>query len=208
LALKDASLSLVRRLWAIAIVFLIVQMVVRATLAWRVGGEFVDGPADIVRPFVLGLWFDLVVLAGGVAPVVIYWLVLPKNWRGGRFDTAMSFGAFVMVAFLIGFTAIGEHFFWTEFGARFNFIAIDYLVYTTEVIGNILESYPVVPLSSALLAAVLLLAWLLRRSIRPMRDRLTVGARASGGGRPCRRSGGFGRNRFVLDRKEHERARQ
>lgn len=33
--------------------------------------------------------------------------------------------------------------FWSEFGVRFNFIAVDYLVYTHEVIGNIMESYPI-----------------------------------------------------------------
>ena len=36
--------------------------------------------------------------------------------------------------------------FWNEFGVRYNFIAVDYLVYTNTVIGNIMESYPVIPL--------------------------------------------------------------
>ena len=46
--------------------------------------------------------------------------------------------------------AIGEYFFWDEFGVRYNFIAVDYLVYTNEVIGNIFESYPIMPLLFAL----------------------------------------------------------
>ena len=41
---------------------------------------------------------------------------------------------------------IGEYFFWSEFGVRYNFIAVDYLIYTNEVIGNIMESYPIVPI--------------------------------------------------------------
>ena len=45
--------------------------------------------------------------------------------------------------------AVSEWFFWSEFGVRYNFIAVDYLVYTNEVVGNIMESYPVVPLSPA-----------------------------------------------------------
>ncbi len=45
--------------------------------------------------------------------------------------------------------AISEFFFWNEFGVRYNFIAVDYLVYTNEVIKNIMESYPVVPLFTA-----------------------------------------------------------
>lgn len=42
--------------------------------------------------------------------------------------------------------AVSEFFFWNEFGVRYNFIAVDYLVYTNTVIGNIMESYPVLPL--------------------------------------------------------------
>jgi phosphoglycerol transferase MdoB-like AlkP superfamily enzyme len=47
---------------------------------------------------------------------------------------------------LIVFNAVSEYFFYNEFGLRYNFIAVDYLIYTNEVIGNVMESYPVVPL--------------------------------------------------------------
>ena len=47
---------------------------------------------------------------------------------------------FGISAFLL-FVAISEFVFWNEFGARFNFVAVDYLIYTNEVIGNIRESY-------------------------------------------------------------------
>jgi len=53
--------------------------------------------------------------------------------------------------------AVSEYFFWNEFGIRYNFIAVDYLIYTNEVIGNIMESYPVVPLFSAVFVVVLAL---------------------------------------------------
>ncbi len=52
--------------------------------------------------------------------------------------------------FCILFNAVSEYFFWNEFGVRYNFIAVDYLVYTNEVIGNIFESYPIVPLLTGL----------------------------------------------------------
>ena len=51
---------------------------------------------------------------------------------------------------LIVFNAVSEYFFYNEFGVRYNFIAVDYLIYTNEVIGNIMESYHVVPLFSAI----------------------------------------------------------
>lgn len=45
---------------------------------------------------------------------------------------------------------ISEYFFWNEFGVKYNFIAVNYLIYTNEVIGNIMESYPVIPIFSLL----------------------------------------------------------
>ncbi|MFO7542137.1 MAG: hypothetical protein R6W97_04875 [Thiobacillus sp.] len=69
--------------------------------------------------------------------------------------------------YALGFGVMAEWFFWDEFGVRFNFIAMDYLVYTREVVGNIRESFPVVPLLSALAIATLGLVWLSRgRMIR------------------------------------------
>lgn len=55
------------------------------------------------------------------------------------------FVLFLFVLIMVQNT-LSEFFFWNEFGVRYNFIAVDYLVYTNEVIGNIMESYPVIPL--------------------------------------------------------------
>ena len=46
----------------------------------------------------------------------------------------------LLYLFVFGFFA--EIIFWDEFQTRFNFIAVDYLIYTTEVVANIVESYP------------------------------------------------------------------
>lgn len=65
-----------------------------------------------------------------------------------------------IVALYVGaivFNGISEYIFWSEFGVRYNFIAVDYLVYTNEVVGNIMESYPVVPMALAILAVTALL---------------------------------------------------
>lgn len=59
-----------------------------------------------------------------------------------------SIAIFIFVLVIVQ-NSISEFFFWNEFGVRYNFIAVDYLVYTNTVIGNIMESYPVVPLFSA-----------------------------------------------------------
>ena len=69
----------------------------------------------------------------------------------------LYFITLAIYVFAIVMNAVSEYFFWNEFGIRYNFIAVDYLIYTNEVIGNIMESYPVVPLFSAVFVVVLAL---------------------------------------------------
>jgi phosphoglycerol transferase MdoB-like AlkP superfamily enzyme len=71
-------------------------------------------------------------------------LFFPKHRKNIRL-AVFSFTIFIYVLITIQ-NATSEFFFWNEFGVRYNFIAVDYLVYTNTVIGNIMESYPVVPL--------------------------------------------------------------
>lgn len=78
--------------------------------------------------------------------VSVYWLAIfclrafvpamRNAWT--RFWLILTLGLYV---FIIVFNAVGEWFFWNEFGVRYNFIAVDYLIYTSEVIGNIQQSY-------------------------------------------------------------------
>jgi phosphoglycerol transferase MdoB-like AlkP superfamily enzyme len=71
-----------------------------------------------------------------------------------KYRSQIRFWLFTFVMFLyvvlILQNGISEYFFWNEFGVKYNFIAVNYLVYTNEVIGNIMESYPVIPLFSGL----------------------------------------------------------
>lgn len=64
--------------------------------------------------------------------------------------------SFVIFLYVLLFlqNGISEYFFWNEFGVKYNFIAVNYLIYTNEVIGNIMESYPVIPIFSALFLVV------------------------------------------------------
>ncbi|WP_353168617.1 sulfatase-like hydrolase/transferase [Flavobacterium sp.] len=72
-------------------------------------------------------------------------LLLTEQYRKQIRLALFSLTIFLFVLLIIQ-NAVSEFFFWNEFGVRYNFIAVDYLVYTNAVIGNIMESYPVVPL--------------------------------------------------------------
>ncbi len=56
------------------------------------------------------------------------------------FNTKRYLALLALSGFLL-FVFTSEFIFWEEFGARFNFVAVDYLIYTNEVVGNIRESY-------------------------------------------------------------------
>ena len=71
-------------------------------------------------------------------------LFLPK-YRAKIRLILFSITIFIFTLIIVQ-NAVSEYFFWNEFGVRYNFIAVDYLVYTNTVIGNIMESYPVIPL--------------------------------------------------------------
>ncbi|MCF0059790.1 LTA synthase family protein [Dyadobacter sp. CY356] len=93
--------------------------------------------------FGIGLFYDLVNALYFILPFMIYiWLMsdkaFKKNWQRN-----LLYGIFSFFIFGLLFNTVSEWFFWDEFNARFNFIAVDYLVYTNEVIGNIRQSYPV-----------------------------------------------------------------
>lgn len=75
-------------------------------------------------------------------------LFFPKLRNKSRM-TFFSLTIFIYV-FAIVLNAVSEFFFWNEFGVRYNFIAVDYLIYTNTVIGNIMQSYPIIPLFTAI----------------------------------------------------------
>lgn len=75
-------------------------------------------------------------------------LFLPK-WKNKIRFWLFSFVIFLYVLLILQ-NGLSEFFFWNEFGVKYNFIAVNYLIYTNEVIGNIMQSYPVVPIFSAL----------------------------------------------------------
>lgn len=86
-------------------------------------------------------------------------LFLPKYRKQIRF-VVFSFTIFLFVLLIIQ-NAVSEFFFWNEFGVKYNFIAVDYLVYTNTVIGNIMESYPVIPLFTSVGIITLLITYLI-----------------------------------------------
>jgi len=124
-----------------------------------------------------GLAFDLVTLALLLPAVLLLESVLGTRGQPGRMRRGMVLVVAALTFFALGFGVMAEWFFWDEFGVRFNFIAVDYLVYTREVVGNIRESFPVGTLLGALAVTTLALVWASRgwllRTAKPATRRST-----------------------------------
>ncbi|QAA80858.1 alkaline phosphatase family protein [Aequorivita sp. H23M31] len=140
---------------AFASLFLILSFIVRLSfLVWSFS-EVDKGFSALLSTFVIGFLFDITTLSFFTIPYLIYLLLLPKKFYGSILDRIVTYFGFSLVTLIVLFSFFGEFTFWDEFHRRFNFIAVDYLIYTYEVVKNIDESYPLPLLISGMLIMVL-----------------------------------------------------
>jgi len=165
MSLSQAAGAMFRRLRPFILLFLAAQFAIRLALALNSAGDLSPGPQDWLLPFLIGFWSDILALLPIIAVLMTGPLLMPASLAGRRFDRALGLSAFAVLLFLMALQAAGEYFFWDEFTTRFNFIAVDYLVYTQEVLENIVESYPVYPLLALIAVLAVLGTYLLRRAI-------------------------------------------
>lgn len=109
------------------------------------------GLLELLKLYSSGLFYDLVAASYYIAPFAFYLIVIPNKIFNSKIHKYVIWIFIVTQIYSFAFNGVSEWFFWEEFGKRFNFIAVDYLVYTHEVINNILESYPVPLLVSIVL---------------------------------------------------------
>lgn len=143
-----------------------------------------DGPIEAIAPFAIGLLYDCVVAAFWLAPLLCLRALLPRRLLATRAFTALAWLLLFAGIYIQLFQAVAEWLFWDEFSTRFNFIAVDYLVYRREVTDNILESYPVYPLLATLAlvdfaTVALLFARTRPRTVPNWRPRLITAAVAA-----------------------------
>lgn len=119
---------------------------------------------DFLQVMGLGLVNDLVAAFYVLAPLAFFALLIPKN--KGKILKSITYCFYFFIVLSLGFLIISEFTFWLEFSTRFNFIAVDYLVYTHEVIGNITQSYPVPLILSLLFFSAVVIYYNLHSRIR------------------------------------------
>jgi hypothetical protein len=117
--------------------FGIAQHVEATTFAWLL-------PAGAIS--------DAVESAYLLAPFALFlWLPPDRVYRRPGIRFAVLLGSFLWL-FALMFVAAIEYYFFEEFDARLNLVAVDYLMYPTEVVGDIWAAYPVVTAALSLAA--------------------------------------------------------
>ena len=145
--------------------YLALSALLRGVLLFTYRGEIHDSLLQQLLAPLIGLGMDLVTLGYILPPVVLWLVVLPRRWQAARWLRAGRLGLFSLSIFGLLYLFITEFYFFDEFLARFNYIAVEYLISPTEVFGNIWEFYPVVPVLVICAVLTVGIAWSLRRAV-------------------------------------------
>jgi len=127
----------------LTIILVSISFVTRFVLLFDSTGTLDLSLWTIVEAFVIGFFFDLANATYFIIPLALYLWLCPKRIYNKRWHSYVLRAILFLFVGLLIFNSFSEWFFWEEFRTRFNFIAVDYLVYTTEVVGNIRQSYPI-----------------------------------------------------------------
>lgn len=129
-------------LTAFAVLFLVLSFILRITLVFVSYPKAALSLSSFFRILGIGLLFDLGVATFFILPYTFYLLFVPVSKNNSRLNRSLTYGGFFLTLLIVILSFFAEFTFWTEFESRFNFIAVDYLIYTYEVVNNINQSYP------------------------------------------------------------------
>lgn len=166
------------------LVFISISFVIRTVLL----GVSISGVdlslMGLVWIYGVGLFFDTIAFTYFAIPFVLFLVFFSNKFFSSKAHRIFAYIVYFLIFYILLFDGVSEYFFWDEIGVRFNFIAVDYLVYTTEVIKNIRESYPLpILLGSIFIIDALLLFYIVKKkwldasfkSSTPLKKRMLVG---------------------------------
>ncbi|MCG7855861.1 sulfatase-like hydrolase/transferase [Flavihumibacter sediminis] len=163
------------RLWYLLIIlFVLISTVTRIILFIYELPEVSLQPVVIGSTFLAGFFFDI--LAAWYFSFFLFlviWL-LPQKFLLSKAGSYFQKSFFLIHLLLLVLNAVSEIFFWNEFSVRYNFIAVDYLIYTNEVLNNIRQSYPIGLVISGLLIITFAIWLLVRKQVFTGQQRISL----------------------------------
>lgn len=165
-------LARLRPAGALLLAYLLIGGMLRIALWWHFGRAAEVPATALPALFGSGLVNDAVMGCLLLAPFILACLLTRARAAGGRRPWLAACAALLLAATI--YLAFTEYYFFEEFDARFNIVAFDYLMYPTEVIGDLWAEYPVGQVLVLAAAAALALVALLRRPLFAARPALPL----------------------------------
>lgn len=130
-------------LYLAATLYLIISFLTRIVLAVRPiqEGQIAVGSLAAILP--IGTLYDLITCLYLFAPFTLYLFLFPQKAFRSIGQRVFLITAFAASLYGLIYLGAVEYYFFDEFNSRFNFVAVEYLVFPHEVFVNIWESYPV-----------------------------------------------------------------
>jgi len=148
-------------LFAFLTYFLSFSFLIRTILIIESLSKHIDFKVlEIVRIYITGLFFDI---GSGLLITIfyaLYLLIIPNKFYTKKWNIIFNWVTLFLFVLITLFSFFAELTFWQEFESRFNFIAVDYLIYTYEVVQNINESYPLPLLITGMLLLAVVIMYL------------------------------------------------
>lgn len=101
---------------------------------------------EYAKLFTVGLSFDTFVALISALPVGWHLALYRERFVESRFGGRLLWGFMWLQFFGVLLVCVSEWLFFDEFSSRLNYLAFEYIVYPHEVMTNLWQSYPVVPL--------------------------------------------------------------
>ncbi len=98
---------------------------------------------EVGRVLLTGFAYDAITSLYLIAPLILVLVIVPPRVLASRTFRSILYCGLATVLFGMAYLGMVEYFFFDEFNARFNFVAVEYLIYPHEVFVNIWQSYPV-----------------------------------------------------------------
>ena len=152
-------------LLALSGAYLLISTLTRLVLFVQAGRQLEHPAREILAVLPIGLGYDLAAALYLFAPFAVYLFLVPGRWYRTRWHRALIWAGSFATLFGLLYLGAVEYFFFDEFDARFNFVAVEYLIYPHEVFVNIWESYPVGRVLAAVAAGSALALWTLRHRL-------------------------------------------
>mgnify|MGYP000868157135 CR=1 FL=1 len=162
---NESALQRFRPVLALAALYIAFGAGLRVALWWAFGRREDVDLAAMCWILPAGALADAVQSLYLLLPFSLYVFLLPDRCYRSRFNRWLIFCMSTLTIFGWLYLLPTEFYFFEEFDARFNLVAVNYLMYPTEVFTDIWEAYPVMKIVAIAAILALIVAFGMRRQL-------------------------------------------